>query len=661
MSNLTVNQMRLPPEQEAIRAKCFHPTGTFVEFPIDDVETSIPARFEKVARMYPERLALQTRNQSLTYQALNQTANQMANALLARRGEKAETVGLLFHTGFALTAAILATLKTGKCYILLNPSIPRARLSFILDNAQCSVVLTDGEYFSLACQLADGRELLNAEMLDAGIDTDNPGIAISPDALASLHYTSGSTGQPKGVVQNHRNLLYLFMTQTNDLHICTRDRFLALMAAQGDTFLALLNGAAVFPINVKQEGLAALSDWMIDQEITVYSSVPSIFRHFVQGLGGENLFPKLRLIRFTGETVYREDVALYRKHFSINCILTNRLSSSEVPAFTRYFVDHSTLIADEIVPVGCAVAGYEILLLGDNGEKVGINEIGEIVVKSRYISPGYWNDSELTQARFAPTSAAGDERIYRTGDLGTMLSDGCLSFVGRSDLQVKVRGNRVEIAEIERALFSLGLFSEAAVVPRPEKGGEFRLAAYLVPKDGAEVNVSSVRLLLSEALPDYMIPSNFVLLDVLPLTSTGKVDRRALPEPGSTRPEINTPYVPPRTALEQELAAIWAEVLSLDRVGALDSFFDLGGHSLAATRIVSQVIKRFRLELPLQSLFQSPTIAEMAAVITEHQARKIAEPELERILAELESISEEKAKQFLADAWRTNSTREPNE
>jgi acyl carrier protein len=270
------------------------------------------------------------------------------------------------------------------------------------------------------------------------------------------------------------------------------------------------------------------------------------------------------------------------------------------------------------------------------------------VVRSLYLSAGYWGRPDLTEAKFKPDPQGGDKGLYFTGDLGFRLPDGCLIHKGRKDFRVKIRGYGVEIAEVEKALRHHASIKDVVIVARPNEAGEARLVAYFTSSTQPTPSVSEVRTLLKAKLADYMIPSAFVMLDALPLTPNGKVDRKALPDPGTSRPELDSAYVAPKTLIEQELANIWGEVLSLNQIGIYDNFFDLGGHSLAATRVVSQVIKQFQLELPLQSLFQSPTVAEMASVIAENQAKKLAEKDLNRILSELESLSDEEAQRLVA-------------
>jgi amino acid adenylation domain-containing protein len=645
----------LPPEQEAIRAKCFHPTGTFVEFPREEIEQSIPQRFEKIVRMYPDRIAVKTNTHEFTYDTLNRAANRIGHAILVRHGEGEEPIALLLENDGPMIAAILGALKAGKIYVPLDPSYPYARTAYMLEDSQAGLIVTNDRNLPLAKQLAGhGCQLMNVDELECGLSTKNLGLSVSPDSLAYIIYTSGSTGQPKGVVQNHRNMLHFIMYYTNSLHICAADRLILLyspcvIGGPRNTFSALLNGAAIFPFDVKQEGLTNLASRLAQEGITFYHSVASLFRHFTTLLTGKEKFPKLRLVRIGGETIYQTDIELYKKHFSLDSVMHVCLASSEAGAVAQYFIDRETNVASHTVPVGYPVDDTEILLLDDDGHEVGVNRIGEIVVKSRYLSPGYWQRLDLTQAAFLPHPNGSDERIYRTGDLGLRQVDGCLIPVGRKDFQVKVRGNRIEIAEIETALLSLDNIQEATVALREDRSNDKRLVAYIVPAKKPPPTDSTVRHALAEKLPEYMVPSIFVTLDALPLTPTGKVDRRALPDPGQCRPELDTPFVLHRTPVEAKLASIWADVLGVDTVGIHDNFFDLGGHSLAATQVLSRITKEFQLELPFRALFESPTVAEMAAVITEHRAKELGRGDLDRMLVELESISDEEAQRLLAN------------
>jgi len=332
---------------------------------------------------------------------------------------------------------------------------------------------------------------------------------------------------------------------------------------------------------------------------------------------------------------------MYKKHFSRNCIFVSRLGSTECGGIRNYFVDKESLITDNNIPAGFPTDGLQVLLLDEESREVGSNEIGEIAIQSRYLSPGYWRQPELTQAMFLPGPEGGDQRIYLTGDMGYMLSDGCLFHLGRKDFQVKVRGYRVEVAEIEMTLQDLDCVKEAVVIGREAQANDVRLVAYVTLRGKELVAGEQLRRCLLEKLPDYMIPSTFVTLEGLPLTPNGKVDRLALPEPERERPSLESPFVAPRTTDEETLAAIWEEVLELDQVGIHDNFLHLGGDSLRATQVIARVFDAFQLNLSVRSLLEAATVADMALVILQSQAGKISVADLDRLLVELEVPSEE--------------------
>jgi len=648
---------KLPPSQELIGGKCFHPTGTFVEFNKEEIEQSIPKRFEEQARKYSDRTAITTGNHVLTYDQLNQGANRLSVAILSRRGDRQEPIALLLEQGASAISAILGVLKAGKIYVPLDTTYPQARIEYILEDSQAAVIVTNNRNFSLARELAKHNrcQLLNIDELDASSFVEEPDSSISPDSLAWILYTSGSTGQPKGVVQTHRNVLHDIMNYTNAFHICQVDRLILLTSySVVDTvrtmYGALLNGASLYPLDVKEEGLTHLADWLNRHQITIYRSFSTLFRHFIDTLDGEQQFPKLRLLYLCGEPVYRKDLELYKRHFSPDCIFVNGIGSTECLTYRWYLMDKKTQVNDNNVPVGYPLEDIEVLLLDDDGKEVAFNEIGEMSVKSRYLSPGYWCRPEVSQVKFLPDPNGGDEWIYRTGDLGLILDDGCLVHMGRKDFQAKIRGYRIEVSEIEAVLVNIDNIKEAVVVLREDRPRDKYLAAYIVPSRQPAPTITILRHALAEKLPGYMIPSVFVILDTLPLLPNGKLDRHGLPHPDGCRPILDTPFIAPETPVEQALAKIWAEVLNVNHLGARDNFFDLGGHSLAATQIVSQVIKQFRVKLPLRSLFHSPTVAEMATVIAEHQEKKLDQKELEDILVKLESLTDEEAEQVVSDS-----------
>lgn len=605
-------------QQQAMQCCHVHPSNDFIVFTRDEIEQSIPHRFEHQVCRHPNRLAVKTEGCQLTYAALNHAANRLAHAILAQRDQDVEPVAVLLEHGAPVITGALGALKAAKIYVPLEPSYPDARLTYMLEDLQVGLMVTDNKYFSRAKVLAQNtRQLFNIDDLAPGLSAENPDVSISPDTLAWILYTSGSTGQPKGVVQTHRNTLNEIRRHTNAFHICVDDRltFLAPYSVIGgvrEIFLPLLNGATLHPLNLREEGLAKLAAWLMQEEVTVSRFTTTVFRNFIGTLADEETIPRLRLIYVGGEPVTKRDIEQYKKHLSPDSIFVNVFGSTETGIFRHYFIDKDTPITDNNVPVGYAVEDMKVLLLNESGQEVGCQQVGEIAVKSRYLSLGYWGRTDLTRATFLPDSDGGNDRIYRTGDLGCLQPDDCLVHLGRKDFQVKIRGHRVEVEEIERILLEMDVIKEAVVMARQDPSGSKHLVAFLVPNGQPVPTVPTLRRALVEALPDSMIPSAFVMLDAMPLTPNGKVDRQALSVPDHVQPALERAYVAPRTPMEKVLTEIWAEVLGLQQVGVHDNFFELGGHSLLATQVLSRLRGACQVELSLRSLFDAPTVAHLA-------------------------------------------------
>ena len=650
--------MNLPPEQESIRAKCFHPSGLFVEFSKEDIEKSIPERFEKIVRTHPDQLAIKTALEELTYAELNRAANRVAHTLMDHAIRETKPVALLFDNGTQLIIAMLGVLKAGHFFVLLDPSLPSEKLAAVLAKSQARLVLSDVGKLQLARELAGtGLKIVDYQSLSGCANTANCELSLSPQMFSYVVYTSGSTGEPKGVIYTHQTLLHHVMVMTNSYHICTNDK-IGLMTSTSSATLstiahALLNGATLYPYDVQSSGVSELEEWLTREQISICYIPSPLFRNMAATLKVQTHFSDLRLIHLRSDKVHKSDIELCKNVLPPNGFIGTGLATTETALIAINLIDQDTKFPGEEVPIGFPVEDKEISLIDDDGNDVGFDEVGEIIVRSKYLSPGYWNNPELTNAKFKFDAEDPNRRIYYTGDLGLMLPDGCLIHKGRKDFRVKIRGYGVDLVEVEKALLSHPGIREAVIVSPRTRSGEARLIAYFVSARDYVPTVSDLRLYLGKTLADYMIPSAFVKLDKIPLTTNGKVDRAALPEPDDKRPELSTPYARPRNETEAGVLQLWQEVLEVRPIGIHDNFFDLGGHSLSATRVVSRVFEQYKLEIPLRSLFQSPTIAEMAAVISEHQGKMLDQRELATILDELASLSDAEVRRLVSE---NNST-----
>ncbi len=615
-------------ERQGDRGNLVIPNHRFTEFTKDQIQQSIAARFSQQVNKYPDNLAIATLNHQWSYEQLNQKADRIAQALLRLnpqilndQAQNQVQIALLFDHDAPMIAAILAVLKLGQIYVPLDASYPLPRLAYMLEDSLSSLVLTNSKNLAQAQELATLATvpIINIdELADEFEQIEKISTHISPDVIAYLIYTSGSTGQPKGVIQTHRNVLHFIRNHTNNLHIADCDRLTLLSpfssdAAVMDLFGALLNGATLYPFDLRQAGLANFSPWLSAQAITIYHSTPTVYRYVLEAAVKKSDLAQIRLVVLGGEEVVKADIELYQQYFSDACIFVNGLGCTESSFHLQYLINKETIIPRNSVPVGYPFGDTEILLLNSAGNQTDL--LGEIAVRSPHIALGYWRQPQLTQAVFLP-DPGGNQRIYRTGDWGRFRSDGNLEYLGRKDFQVKIRGFRIELGEIEAALAQHPKVKESVAIADQNQ----QLFAYVVPRQDAQDLVGELRRFLQQRLPQYMIPA-FVMLPSLPLTLNGKVDRSALPNPDSS----NNKLVAPRDRTEQQLVQIWEELLNRHPIGIDDNFFDLGGHSLLSVRLVAAIETAFNCELPLMSFFQIGTIAELSQWLRLEQ-QKLSEP-----------------------------------
>ncbi len=552
------------------------------------------------------------------------------------------TAALLFGHDMDMVIGLMGALKAGKAYVPLDPSYPGERLKYMLEDSDARFIITDNANYGLAERL---KELVNRNIAIVNLNeiengkketAENPGVTINPKYLAYILYTSGSTGQPKGVMQNHRNVLHFARVYANALHLNSNDRLTLFSsysfdAAKMDIYGALLNGGTLFPLDIKKEGnLSCLAQWLEAEDITVYHSIPMVYRYFADQLTGIENFKHLRLIVLGGEVVFKKDVEMYKKYFPARCLFVNGLGPTESTVTLQYFIDKNTEISKEAVPVGYPAAETEVLLLDEDDREIEGYGIGEIVYKSDYLALGYLNNREKTDEVFVKNPLTRRDRVYRSGDLGRRVGDGSIEYMGRKDFQVKVRGYRIELQEIEGKLDNMPGIKKSAVICKQDERDESYLTAYYMEVNGAE-KIDETRLVsdLREMLPDYMVPGTFYRLEKFPLTATGKLDRKALAELADNQNPAIMEYVEPAEGIESTLAGIWKEILKVERAGTLDNFFVLGGNSLKAILMASRIHKAFHVVIPLVDIFKMPSIKKLADVI--RKSDKASSSDLESI------------------------------
>jgi amino acid adenylation domain-containing protein len=447
--------------------------------PSETLWQSVTARFEARVSQCPDHLAVKVGEKSLTYDALNRLVNRIAYAIIAERGRQQEPVALFLEHGIPAIVGILAALKAGKFYVPIDPGYPESRIRYILEDSGAPLLVAGGSRFSAAQQSVGARiPILNIDKIPEGFSEGNPQQSLAPDAPAAILYTSGSTGQPKGVIISNRMMLG---PQTRSLSLRADDHVAHFSSycfgwSRGTSISALYSGATVFPYDIQKQGLAGLASWVMEEEITVLALVASLFRDFVKTLTRSHSFPRLRLIQLGGEAIHKRDFESYKAHFPSGCLLALIMGSTEGTWLTNIVLNKNSEVGGDIMPCGYPMDGIEVFLRDEDGNDVGINRPGEIVVRSRFVTPGYWKQPELSAEKFLNDPFDKGIRTYRTGDIGQRTADGCIWHLGRKDFQTKVRGQRVEIAEVEQALLDIKGVLKAAVVACPDTHAAIRHA-----------------------------------------------------------------------------------------------------------------------------------------------------------------------------------------
>jgi amino acid adenylation domain-containing protein len=582
--------------------------------------------FETQVEKTPDAIALVFEDQQIPYRELNQHANQLAHHL-RKLGVGPETlVGICIERSIEMIVGLLGILKAGGAYLPLDPSYPKERIAFMIRDSQAPVVLVQNKLLEqlptlsiqnrIVCLDTDLQTVAreSSENLTSGVRTEN---------LAYVTYTSGSTGNPKGVMVEHRSLVnylcwftdFFVVEKSINLPLTTK---LTFDASLKQLFPPLLNGGQLFLVSdevINQP--AKLIETIRCRDRFSLNCVPSLWNAVLDAIESDpGLVPPATLFSLLlgGENPSRQ---LLEKTFAAfsGLDLWNLYGPTEATVNATV----ARLHPDGPIIIGRPIANTQVYILDPHLNPAPIGAAGEIHIAGHGLARGYWNRSELTTEKFIsnPFSDTPGARLYKTGDIARYLPDGNIEFLGRIDDQVKIRGYRIELGEIETVLGQHPAIQQAVVLAREDTPGDKRLVAYAVAAAGVNPSAHDLRSFLQKKLPEYMVPTSFMFLQSLPLNANGKLERKAFPPPDQCRPELAETYTTPRTPTEELLAGIWARVLKLDKVGIHDNFFELGGHSLLATQVISRIRDTFRLDLPLRTLFEAPTIFGLAQQVQE--------------------------------------------
>ncbi|MBE9216801.1 amino acid adenylation domain-containing protein [Plectonema cf. radiosum LEGE 06105] len=578
---------------------------------------------EQQAAKTPNNLAVVFENQQLTYAQLNARANQLAHHLKTL-GVGAETVvALCVERSLEMCIGFLGILKAGGAYLALDSLVPEERLSYMIQDAVASVILTQQHLAGIFSQQEVPTVCLDTDWhsIAEQLETNLP-CEVTPENLLYVVYTSGSAGKPKGVAVEHRQLFNYLQSILEKLNLGVDSSF-----ATVSTFAADLGNTNIFPALciggclhiISQERATnpeALVEYCDRHTIDCLKIVPSHLMALLSASQPQKILPRKRLV-VGGEALSSNLVKMVRQ-YTENCQIINHYGPSETTVGVSTFsinTDNNWEVSD-IVTIGRPLANTQIYILDHYLQPVPIGVSGEIYISGNNLARGYVNHPELTGEKFIP-NPFGDKfgsRLYKTGDLGRYLPDGNIEFVGRADHQVKVRGFRIELSEIESVLRQHPNIQENIVLTQEEQSGNKRLLAYFVTIHQSELSTNDLRDFLQQKLPDYMIPSIYIQLKALPLTPNGKIDRQALPAPENVKPELAAKFVAPRNYIEKTIAKIWSGVLKIEQVGIYDNFFELGGDSIISIQIIAR-LNQAGLQLTPKQLFDSPTVAGLAAVV----------------------------------------------
>ncbi len=633
-------------------------------------QTPIHQRFEQQAAQTPNAIAAEFSNQNVTYAELNRRANQLAQALQKQGVGPDVKVALSVERSLEMLVGLLGILKAGGAYVPLDPTYPQERLAYMLADSGATVLLTQTSLLpampehqaKLICLDRDWQTI-------AQESTENPTSDVTLEDLIYIIYTSGSTGKPKGVALKQRAIANLLAWQLQNSRCGLGDKTLQFTTLSFDVscqeiFATLASGGTLVMIDEDirrdPEQLAQLvADKQVNRIFLPFVALQQLAEAFA---AQPDLNLRLRELITAGEQLQTTPslVALFER--LPDCRLANHYGPSETHVATAYDLPADPKTWDALPPIGQPIANTQIYLVDPFLQPVPIGVPGELLIGGDNVARGYLNRPELTAEKFIKLPVFSNQysvncdqslntdllnTVYRTGDLARYRADGNIEYLGRIDQQVKIRGFRIEPGEIEAVLSEHEAVRETAILAKPDAQGNKRLVAYVVTQPGQTADALTLRTFLKDRLPEYMVPALVMLLDEMPLTPSGKINRRGLPEPDESARAVVQEFVEPRTAVEAVVAKVWREILGVEKVGVNDNFFDLGGHSLLATQVISRLKSSFKTNLPLRSLFESPTVAELSVAIVALEKQSGQAEKIAGVLQKLGGMTPEQMKQLL--------------